>query len=297
MKHVLIIGSRHAGTKNDPIVLANSLADQTVKTTLIYWEDIVIRVLSGEVSVSSSEGELSQLNPDLVISVGWYKSGAMSLYRDVAFATALYLDSKGIRFWNREMIQQRSTSKLSCMVQLALNGVPVPDTNFSLSNSVIDDQPLPFIAKAAAASRGRANYMIDTEESRSAIDKSEAHFLVQPLLENDHDLRVICMGGEAQLILKRSRDTESETHLNNISQGAKGEWLTLTDVNAQLLTISQKACRILGRDLAGIDFIPDLSSPFGYSCLEVNAIPQLTSGQDVDIKMTALIKTINEMNI
>jgi len=44
--------------------------------------------------------------------------------------------------------------------------------------------------------------------------------------------------------------------------------------------------------MAGIDFIPDAESPYGYSCLEVNALPQLTSGTDVDKKMSTLYNVV-----
>ena len=61
-----------------------------------------------------------------------------------------------------------------------------------------------------------------------------------------------------------------------------------------MLTESEKICIIMNRQLAGIDFIPDSSSPYGYSCLEVNAIPQLTSGYDVTTKMKKLSESIEE---
>ena len=44
--------------------------------------------------------------------------------------------------------------------------------------------------------------------------------------------------------------------------------------------------------MAGIDFIPNDLSPYRYSCLEVNAIPQLTSGHDADVKIQQLVTAI-----
>lgn len=295
MKNILIIGARDSGTKNDPRIIAEAIESSSVRTEVLYWEDLVIDINSGAVQFLMPSGQdVADARSDLVIAVGWYQSGKRSIYRDVAFALALYLEHHNIRFWNREMLFQRSTSKLSCMVQLALAGIPVPDTQFSLDNQTISLRALPFIAKAASASRGRSNYLVSSESERSEIDLGAGHFLVQPFLPNDHDLRIICMGGEPQLILKRSRAKGADTHLNNVSQGGEGVWLGKSTVAPELLTISTKICKILGRDLAGIDFIPDESSPFGYSCLEANAIPQLTSGQDVQIKMSALKQIISE---
>jgi D-alanine-D-alanine ligase-like ATP-grasp enzyme len=48
----------------------------------------------------------------------------------------------------------------------------------------------------------------------------------------------------------------------------------------------------MNRELAGIDFIPDATAHFGYACLEVNAIPQLTSGYDVAVKMAEFTNSI-----
>ena len=44
--------------------------------------------------------------------------------------------------------------------------------------------------------------------------------------------------------------------------------------------------------MAGIDLIPDNISEYGYSCLEVNTIPQLTSGFDPDTKMESLVEAV-----
>ncbi len=57
-----------------------------------------------------------------------------------------------------------------------------------------------------------------------------------------------------------------------------------------LLTEAERICTIMNREMAGIDFIPDTTSKIGYSCLEVNAIPQLTSGFDFERKMSALVE-------
>lgn len=286
-KQIIVVGSKDSGNKNDPSVLAASVGG-----IVCYWEDLHISIDDRGVMMRFGDKDLLELNPKLVIAVGWYKSGKNSIYRDVAFSLALFLDSHGIPYWNKEMGTQRSTTKLSTLVSLAISGVPVTPTKFSLDNGSIDDEPLPFIAKAVSASRGESNYYVGDEAYRVEIDKDEASFLVQPFLPNDHDLRVICFGGLPSMVLRRSRSENSQSHLNNVSAGGAGEWLDVSSLSDELLTNSKKICKILGRELAGIDFIPDEKSPFGYSCLEVNAIPQLTSGYDVEKKMKALNESI-----
>lgn len=294
MKRILIIGSLLASKKNDVSKIADSIRLSGINVTVVYWEDLLFKVETNSVSILSKNESIINDKPDLVIALGWYKNGKKTIYRDMAFSLALFLRHNDIRFWNSEMINQRSTTKLSCMVQLALEGISIPRTYFSLNVSqTLAMVSMPFIAKAAAASRGDYNYLIATDADISQInDKKDVNFILQPYLINDHDLRVICFNGVPNLVLKRSRGQDAETHLNNTSQGGNASWLSTSSIPSELLTLSQKICKVTGREMAGIDFIPDSVSSVGYSCLEVNAIPQLTSGIDSDQKMQALVNAL-----
>jgi len=288
---VVIIGSKNHGTKNDPVVLRDSLNEGSLTATVLYWEDLVFTIKTNDVRVTCQGQDVFAGPIDLLIGVGWYKKAL----KDVAYALGLVAKAKDVAIWNSEVTQQRSTTKLSCLVQLALSGVEITESTYSLSSTThIHAMALPFIAKSPTASRGRSNYLVSTEEARAQIVKSndEHPYLIQPFLPNDHDLRILCFAGEPKLVLKRMRTEAAESHLNNTSQGGLSEWVSLQSVPSELLTICRKICKITGRELAGIDFIPDAQSPYGYSCLEVNALPQLTSGTDVKKKMTVLHDTI-----
>lgn len=296
MNTVVVIGSQYTTKKNSVDILAESLINDGIEVQKVFWEDLYFDIKTNAVSVAHNGAEIFEAKPKLVIALGWYKSGDKSIYKDVAFSLAQYLDHLNVKFWNTEMLHQRSTGKLSCMMQLALKGVNVPRTTFSLrSQNLIDAFTLPSVVKASNASRGNSNFLVKTQED---LDQVFVHtsptntMIVQPYMPNDHDLRVICFDGEPQLILKRSRSLHSDSHMNNTSQGGTAEWLTLDSVPAKLLTISKEICKIMNREMAGIDFIPDTHSDYKYSCLEVNAVPQLTSGYDVAKKLQALANTI-----
>ena len=297
MKQIIIIGSRNSGSKNNPDDIARHIASEDTNVVRVHWEDILFSVRTGAVEIRAGEVDLLSSKIDLVIAVGWYKNGKKSIYRDVAFSLALALKDRGITFWNSEMAHQRSTTKLSAMVQLALEGISIPSSTFSIDTQVALDshRDFPFVIKAVAASRGKSNYLVENETQLRDIDLNEGYFIIQPFLPNDHDLRVICFNGKPSLILRRSRSADSETHMNNTSQGGKAEWMELSDVSSELLTLSTKVCTIMGREMAGIDLIPDHSSSVGYSCLEVNAVPQLTSGTDSNKKLTAFGKAIRDL--
>lgn len=293
MKKVMIIGSRQSGLKNDPSVIAANISSNGVSSEVVYWEDLLFDISTGSVKITVGDKDILADKIDLVIAIGWYKNGKKSIYRDIAFSLALVLKRKGIPFWNSEMSNQRSITKLSCMVQLALENVSIPKTYFSLGvDKAIEKLDMPFIAKAAGASRGASNFLIKSDQDLDQVRESDAYFVIQPYLENDHDLRVICFNGKPTLILRRARKQGAMTHLNNASQGADATWIEMSDINPSVLTISEKVCKITNREMAGIDFIPDVSSPNGYSCLEVNAVPQLTSGIDSNIKLAAFAKAV-----
>jgi glutathione synthase/RimK-type ligase-like ATP-grasp enzyme len=289
--NIAIIGSRHFGNKNDPAIIAANLG-----TTLYYWEDLLLDIKPSDVKIFAGNENILETGFDLFICLGWYKNGNNSIYRDLALALALALDKKGIKYWNSEMGRQRSTSKLSQMVILALNGYLIPDTLFSLSPAqtlarLTDGTP--YIVKAASASRGANNFRLTSKaEIAHVLSAPVAHFLVQSFIANDHDLRVICFAGEPRLILKRSRASDT-THLNNTSQGGSGEWLPLSDFSDEFNATCTEIAALLGREMGGIDFIETIDNNIKkYYCLEVNAIPQLTSGTDVERKMTALKQAI-----
>lgn len=293
---IIVIGSRSHGAKNDPSVIAAALRESGHEVDCYTWEALHFDIQTGDVQVFHNDEAVFSREAQQVIALGWYKSGRKSIYRDVAFAFGLVAKKHNIPIWNSEILHQRSTTKLSCMVQLALEGIDVPLTEFSLeSTSLIEARSLPFIAKAVSASRGAHNYLVDSETARRlAVNQADVQFLMQPFLPNDHDLRIICFDGQPQLALRRTRAANSSTHLNNTTQGARAEWVELSDLPEAVLTKSRKICSIMSREMAGIDFIPDVNASGGYSCLEVNAVPQLTSGFGVETKMQALVQALKD---
>lgn len=297
---ILIIGRKDSGDKNSPGIMQQELTGQgEFEVDVVYWEDLVFDISTAETFCSFEGGDFKDYK--LIIALGWYQGGDMAIYRDVAFTLALYLNNIGIPFWNGEMAQQRSTTKLSAIMQMALEAIDVPRTLFSLDRGKLLDYAaknidFPAVAKAAAASRGRDNYLVDTQAAlREILQKSDFNsFTVQPFIQNDHDLRVVCFDGKPQLIIKRSRTSE-DTHLNNVSQGGSAQQVGLDEVPKELLTNAEKICKIFAREMAGIDFLPSSQAASHYVCLEVNAIPQLTSGSMVSEKMRRLAQVIEEI--
>lgn len=298
MKKILLLGSRFSGEKNDVSLMQNALAPQLGKEMIlnkIYFEDLLLQISRREQRVIDTASGLDIKDADLVIAVNWYQNGTRRIYRDVAFAISLYLRHHNVKFWNSEMVLQRSVSKLSAMMQLGLNGIDVPATTFALSPDILCAQEITFpaVVKDVAASRGKNNYLAQDFSTLKKIlaDQETNKYIVQEFIANDHDLRVICFAGRPAMIIKRT-GRNAATHLNNISQGAEAEALSIESLPKELLEKCEFVCTLMGRELAGIDILPATDGSKRFVFLEVNAIPQLTSGALVQDKLQMLAQSI-----
>jgi glutathione synthase/RimK-type ligase-like ATP-grasp enzyme len=263
----------------------------------MYFEDLLFHVCDTERSVINGQDGYDIGTADLVVALNWYPGGARS-FRDIAYTVALYLQERAVPLWNSEAQQQRSSTKLSALWLLAREHVAIPDTFFSLNHDVLQ-AAVPFeesIVKDIAASRGKHNYLVHSVGERADLLSRQPHmrFLVQEVIPNDYDIRLVCIGGTPRLVLKRQR-VSNQTHLNNTSQGAVGTLLPLQSLPEQVLRESIMICRIFGRELAGIDYVVANDGTGRYICLEVNAVPQLTSGTYLAEKGQAISAAIAEL--
>ncbi|TAH33504.1 ATP-grasp domain-containing protein [Candidatus Saccharibacteria bacterium] len=300
---VLCVGRRESGEKNDVHIMSGAIEKAGINSSVIYWENLIFHITSERVTVSDpSEGDA---NPRLALLLNWTLNGDLAFVRDIAYSFGLFLDQRSVQLWNSEVLSQRSTTKLSCMVQLALAGYAVPETLYSLNGHSLAEHvlrtiPGPWIVKSIKSSRGRDNFLVRTEAELQELlsDTSMNSFMVQEFIPNNFDLRVICFGGEPAMIIRRSRAKDSETHLNNTSAGGSAEQIPLSELPAKLRDTARGIARTMRRELAGIDFIIDSSSEKEYICLEVNSIPQLTSGSYVNEKMVnfsqSVVRSLNK---
>jgi glutathione synthase/RimK-type ligase-like ATP-grasp enzyme len=297
MKTVVFLGSRAAGEKNNAAALAQDIAAKLSEDFAVrhyYFEDLLLRITSAQRSVVHAPDGADLASADLVIALNWYPAGTHSL-RDLALATALYLEEKQVPFWNREMLAQRATTKLAATWLLAQNGVAVPETYFSLNHEALasawpHDSA---IVKDIAASRGRRNYLAQSHNEVASLlgNSPETRYMLQSCIPNDFDIRLICFGGRPQLAMKRQRQ-DASTHLNNTSRGGEATLLALETIPEQVLEEAASICQLFGRELAGIDYVVAKDGSARYICLEVNAVPQLTSGSFTTEKSACLAKTI-----
>ena len=155
----------------------------------------------------------------------------------------------------------------------------------------------PLIVKAADGYGGKNNFLVDSYQDLLKILDShkKTQFLIQEYIPNDHDYRCLVFGGEIKFVLKRSRDTTSDSHLNNTSAGGKGEMVTLDTLSISAQEAVLAAAKALNRDsFAGVDLMIHKETGQPY-ILEVNQTPQIEIGAEIEHKMDALLNYMEKI--
>lgn len=295
MKKVLVIGRQHVGEKNDARILARSIGDasQSLSVEGAYYEEVVIvsRTGGSEVFIHQTDGRHALQDYDAVVLINWSHS---RLYTDIAHSIAYVAEKLGIEVWNSELVTARSSTKVSQIVQLSYEAFALPVTLYSLTLSLLEAYTTlvgePFIAKDPLASRGRSNYLFhDWETCQSSVDPSLS-YLVQSFIPNDKsDLRLLIAGAEPVLAILRKG--EGDTHLNNVSQGARAEVVELSELPEELLQQAAAIARHFKRELSGIDFMRNTETD-EYIFLEINTTPQIVNGVFVNEKAAAIARQL-----
>jgi len=149
----------------------------------------------------------------------------------------------------------------------------------------------PFIAKAADAFGGAMNFLVtDYSDLKTALNAhKEQFFVLQEFIPNNFDYRVIVMDGVIKLVMRRSRDASSGSHLNNTSAGATGEFVSIDQLSNEMQEDALKAATLtLRSDFAGVDLIVDSKTGQHY-ILEVNEAPAIQTGENPSLKIATLM--------
>lgn len=305
MKKIAFFGlDYHHNGKETARLLADSvrtlLEDRNLSAHFINLNSIIFDISNQDIRVIDGETKIDIREFSAALMTNWFAGG--SLLDDVAHSLALYLKANDIPMTSTEVLNYRSTSKLSQMMRAALSEVRIARTvfcpNINILRSYLTDinMPCPFIFKKARASRGNGNYLLegvdDIMNYASEHNGSEV-FIVQEHIVSDHsDYRMFVVNGRVRQIIHRIGSENS--HLHNTSAGADTEVLAITDVSSEMLVIAEKMSLALHRELTGLDIIVDKDTGLSYF-LEANPVPQIATGSNVEIKLEALAQGLTEL--
>jgi glutathione synthase/RimK-type ligase-like ATP-grasp enzyme len=281
-KRILILASAEEADRikiNDNFVA--SLQEKLGSEIAIEWcnyADLLIEFATNSIEVSrlSTGEQLSEF--DFVYFKSFFR------YSEHAATVAAYLDVQSVPYVCTELRGHIALTKVTQFTRLSLAGIPIAKTVFLHPTAyadqfdlLVEKLGLPFIFKSTDGSGGDENYLIKgKDELHAALTKhSGLHFVAQSFIANDSDLRILIVGGEIQLVIRRTRAGDS--HLNNTSQGGSAELVPVEQLSTEHQTIALAAAKIMNREIAGVDLMFESNSGEPY-VLEVNASPQIATG-------------------
>lgn len=261
-------------------------------------KDIHIEVINNKLHVTDAMTGRALDSFDYVRFELWLKSPQQAL------AAATYMDRHNVPFMGHEALNTLCTTKIGELVRLSDSGLPLPRTFMSSNEQILerfkaDELPFeyPFIAKAADTFGGQMNYLVHNyNELRAAlITHKDQFFVLQEFIPNQFDYRVLIMGGEIKIVLKRARDAASTSHLNNTSAGVEGEFVSIETLSKEMQADALKAAELtLRSDFAGVDLIVN-SETGAHAILEVNEAPAIQTGANPPKKIAVLMSYIQQV--
>ena len=259
-------------------------------------KDLIIEIVDNSLIVTDSISGKKLDEFDHVYFQLWLKA------QQPALAAATYLQRKNIPFIGHEILGILSATKVGELVRLSDNNIPLPRSfmsSYSVTLKTFKQNPpiaYPFIAKASDAFGGNMNYLVHNyNELKTALSAhKEMPFVLQEFIPNQFDYRVLIMNDEVKLLMKRSRNPESDSHLNNTSAGAEGVFVPIETLTRQQHDDAIKAARLTMRaDFAGVDLLIN-SETGSHVILEVNEAPAIQTGADPDKKIKTLMQHIKD---
>lgn len=218
----------------------------------------------------------------------------------LAASCASFLIEKGIPYIDSQ-VKPYQWSKYSAQAMRFAEGfanIPSVMSNtkellFMVENDLIPIE-YPIIIKDRNGKKGRCNFMAHNKQEASDILKQnlEVCFIVQEFIENDGDYRFLVMGGEIATVIHRK--AQSDSHLNNTSQGASSTIVDAREFEDKILLDVELAARLENLEVAGVDLMIDKNTGQHY-IVEVNSSPQLATGAAPDIKMKAYAKLLRNL--
>ncbi|PIQ67397.1 hypothetical protein COY25_00890 [Candidatus Uhrbacteria bacterium CG_4_10_14_0_2_um_filter_41_7] len=201
---------------------------------------------------------------------------------------AMYAKARNIKF-NDEINTEHTmnANKIAQMMMLWLSDLPIPETiicssySFKANTEYIQNKlNFPVVLKKNG-DRGTEVWKIesftelslkleitDAVKESSKTEKKVEVYVIQEYIPNTFDFRVAMFQGEVLKIIKR---TSKDGFYNNCSLGADWEF---SEIEAEELALSKKACEVARLDLAGVDFV---RTENGIKFFEINQSPQLTA--------------------
>jgi RimK family alpha-L-glutamate ligase len=201
-------------------------------------------------------------------------------YISEALHLAEWARKRGLRVIDRRLAEKNFVqSKMYNYWKLAGAGIPVPPgfqvMDLRTARRLLDRRRWPVVAKGIHGSRGRYVFRLDSprQAERELTQDMVGFFTFQDYLKIAAEYRVMTIGFKAIGAMRKIPPAGDFRH--NIAVGAVG---IAADLPPKMLRLCEKAARLLGHEMAGVD----LAIVRGRPCiLEANRTPGFESFEPV----------------
>lgn len=225
---------------------------------------------------------------------------------ELATACAQYLRYKSRPFFDYELAEYISSSKVSQYMKLACFGLPVPFSIWAHSSKLKERYEyitgllgLPFVLKKADSDRGKDNFLVSNRNQFNKIlDESAAGqvYIAQEHIENEGFYRLLVLNRTVPITVFRSSTPHKnrlKSHLNKPAGGKNARVLGTSELASTVRQLAVGSALIMDRQIAGVDLVRDKNDNKWY-ILEVNNAPQICGGSFVERKAEALARFIDK---
>ncbi len=273
IKRVVILDREKKDNVGDHIKNIHNEFERRIKTESLTTEDYLLFDLTGKkVKLIHKKEEFKVKDTDFVFAR--YRGSNVPM----TGLLSMYLKSKNIRH-SFKFMEERVNKSLKHYQYLYFKihdtGVEIPKTIIGSSESILNNFSYikeklgkEFVVKASG-SRGKFVFLIKTKKQLKEIFEEmepvkKRLIAVQEKIDSDFDVRVIVVKGKIFSAMKR----ESESFLNNYSQGGSVEKFELSELDKDMVL---EAAKIYELDFVGVDLMWKNKKPV---VIEVQVGPQ-----------------------
>lgn len=276
MKKILILVTKTGkNTKNFYSELTAKFPED-IKADVAVFEDVIVDVEEKNTSIYVNGKSI--LDYDITY---FRRAGAKFLW--LAATIAVYLDSVDkVYFDSTYKNVGPAGAKLTSFIKLAVNGLPVvpsiycyAENIYKNSEMIIGKLGLPMVAKELYSQRGLGVSLIKNKDDfeKLVLNFPLKKFMFQKFINKKEEFRVLVLGNKIGSY-ERKTSMDPNEFRNNVSLGAKEDFMNLDEISDEVKSISIKSAQTLGIEIAGVDVVMDnAGKPW---ILEVNRGPGFT---------------------
>lgn len=295
MKNLLILTGKISRKKKALADYLNQNLASRVKVTLGLFADLIFEIEGREIEVRLNDSKMTDF--DLVVF-----RGVGSDFLTLAGNLALCLEHFGVEYTDTTFGNIGPfSSKFTSMIKLSLAGLPMMPSYYCQQPKIrdrigelINKFSFPLIAKELSVQGGRGVFLLKKKKDFDFLNEiePEQQFLFQDFYPDNEEYRLLVLGYQPRVYYQKVRTDPNEFRANT-ALGAEEKYMVVNQAPRKMRTMAVKAARILGYEIAGVDFLVDKRTQKMW-LLEVNRGPGLTYDLQISPELPALASFLRE---